>query len=132
LLTHYFSNSVVFYTEAFSHTASDWKNNKINKIATVGNSASVLAVLETFKSVAIQQFLKPVSSPSSHNKSVTVPSSSDVIANLLFFTAVVPLSNFRGYCLKTHSILRNSIFNPILKILTLLILFQLNRSISTK
>jgi hypothetical protein len=34
---------------------------QIKKIATLGKSASVSAVLETLKSVAIQQFLKPVS-----------------------------------------------------------------------
>jgi hypothetical protein len=76
------------------HTTTDWKNNQINKIATVGNSASVSAVFETLKSVAIQQFLKPVRSPPSHKKSVTVPSSSDVIADLKFFTAVVAFAKF--------------------------------------
>jgi hypothetical protein len=76
------------------HTATDWKKNQINKIATLGNSASVSAVRETFKSLAIQQFLKPNRSRSSHNKSVTVPSSSDVIADLLFFTAVVAFVKF--------------------------------------
>jgi hypothetical protein len=48
------------------HTATAWKKSQINKIVTFGNSVSVSAVLETLKSVAKQQFLKTVRSPSSH------------------------------------------------------------------
>jgi hypothetical protein len=48
------------------HTATAWKKIQINKIFTYGNSVSVSAVLETLKSVAKQQFLKPVRSPSRH------------------------------------------------------------------